>query len=404
MMGTLNISMFGEFSISYKDKLIDEKSQHSRKSFLLLAYLIAFRKKAIPQMELFEVLWKDGESDNPINALRTLLSRTRTILSKLDYPDVSILIKASNGSYFWNNEISVALDTDIFEEHYNILKKSSISDDNKITYGKKALELYTGNFLSNYSDEYWVVPMATYYNSIFINIVNILIDLYTKKDDYLSIVELCNTALAITPYEENFYYNLINALYETGNSKGAIEQYKNAESFLYANFGVSLSSRFSALYKKICNTKNNLEFNLEKIHEDLVEKNRIFGAFMCDYELFKQQFQLEIRASQRNGYPLQVCLVSVVDSKGKIPPLTKLNNYMKSMENVIRSSLRASDIFARFSVSQYIIMLTNTTLENAKMVLGRIDINCRNNISISGVRAEFDLKNYAEVSKEMIRA
>lgn len=401
-MRTLNISMFGELSISYNDKIVDEKSQHSRKTFLLLAYLIAFRKKAIPQFELFEVLWKDNESDNPVNALRTLLSRTRNILSKLDYPDVNRLIKASNGSYYWNKEIPVSLDIDIFEEYYNLLKKESISDDNKITYGKKALELYKGSFLSNLSSEYWVVPMATYYNSIFINIVNILIDLYLKQDDYASIVELCNTAIALSPYQENFYYYLIDALYETGNSKDAIEQYKKAEAFMYANFGVSLSSKFSSLYKKICNTKNNLEFNLEKIHEDLVEKDKIFGAFMCDYELFKQQFQLEIRASQRNNHPLQICLVSVVDQKRNIPPLKKLNNYMSGLENVIRSSLRASDIFARYSVSQYIIMLTNTTLENAKMVLGRIDSNCRKNISVPGLRAEFDLKNYSEVSKEMI--
>jgi DNA-binding SARP family transcriptional activator len=402
-MTNLTISTFGDFSISFNDKTIGDKNIRSKKSCILLSYLITHRKKPVTQMKLFDVLWKDNESNNPLSALKTLLSRTRVALSELGYPDAAKLIKSSNGSYFWNNDIPVTVDIDVFEEYYNLLHQNHVPIEDKIKYAKKAIEIYKGPFLANYSSEYWVIPMSTYYHSLFIEIINTAINFLYNKNDFIDIIKLCKNAITIAPYEEDLYYHLINSQYETGNNKEAIEQYRNVESFFYNTFGVSLSDKFSELYKKINTTKNNLEFDLEKIHDDLIEKEKARGAFLCEYELFKQHFQLEIRASQRNNSSLQICLVSVVNTKGGIPPLNKLNPYIEKLENVIKSSLRASDIFARYSVSQYIIMLPDTSYENAHIVLDRIKNNCKQAINIHGVGVHLDLKNYCEASKELIK-
>lgn len=402
-MANLTISTFGEFSISYNNKSIGDKNIRSKKSCILLAYLITHRKNSVTQIELFDALWKENESDNPLGALKTLLSRTRTTLTELGYADSAKLIKSSNGSYFWNNDIPITVDTDVFEMYYNLLKQNDISIEDKITFSKKAIEIYKGPFLANYSSEYWVIPMSTYYHSLFIEIVDTIIDLLYKKNDFFAIVEICKNAITIAPYEEDFYYYLINSQYEIGNNKEAIEQYRNVENFFYNTFGVSLSDKFTELYKKINTTQNDLEFDLEKINDELIEKEDALGAFLCEFELFKQHFQLEIRASKRNNTSIQILLVSVVNTKGGIPPLSKLNPYIEKLENVIRTSLRASDIFARYSVSQYIIMLPNTSYENANIVLERIKNNCKKVIDFRGISIDLDLKNYSEASQELMK-
>jgi len=142
------------------------------------------------------------------------------------------------------------------------------------------------------------------------------------------------------------------------------------------------------------NTKNNLEFDINVIEESLLEKNQLCGGFLCEYEFFKRQFQLKKRASQRDKSSNQICLVSITDKKGNLPPQKRLNVVMTEIIDAIRLSLRASDMFSRFSVSQYVIMLADASYNNAKMVLDRIQHNCSKYAQNSDVHIKCDLKDY----------
>lgn len=401
-MSKIEVTFFGDFTIKYNNKEISEKSFRSKKMWTLLEYLIAFRNKSIPSLELIDVLWKEDNSENPTNALKTLLHRTRNLLSELNFDNADSPIINANGRYLWNNEIEMAIDTDIFESYYLEIKNKNLSDDEKISSAFKAIILYKGTFLSNSASEYWVIPLSTYYNSIFIEIVHILIELLYNQNRFLEIVEICRNAIAINPYEEDFYYFLINALYETGNCRAAIEHYKNVETFFYNNFGVNLSEKFISLFNKINDTKNDLEFDLGIIEDSLFEKDKISGGFFCEYEFFKKRFQLEIRAAQRNKTPVQICLVSITDERGKLPPQKKLNASVDALIDIVRCSLRSSDLFSRFSVSQFIIMLADTTYDNAKIVLNRIQNNCSKSLKVSGIKIICDLKNYCEDSNTFV--
>lgn len=395
-MSYFYVSMLGEFSISCNDKKICEKSFRSKKIWALLQYLITFRKKEITSLELIEVLWKEDKSENPTNALKTLLHRARGVLANLDYEHSDTLIKSTNGSYFWNTEIDMTVDVDIFEQYYNSIRKGTLSQEEKLNLALNAIDLYKGSFLSNASSDYWVMPLSTYYNTIFIETVHIAVDILYEQNRFFDIVDICKNALSINPYEEDFYYNLINSLFETGDSQSSIEHYKNVETFFYSNFGVNLSEKFLLLYKKICNTKNNLEFDMIIIEQSLFEKEKLRGGFLCEYEFFKNQFQLKVRAVERNDSPLQICLISICDLSGKLPSQQILNVVMQDISEAIRISLRGSDLFSRFSVSQFVVMLSDTSFKNAEIVLNRINSNFSNFNTSSEVSIKFDIKTFCE--------
>ena len=394
-MESIVVHTFGEFSISYGNKSLSEKTIRSKKVKILLAYLLSFRKKEITQLELIDALWRDDESDNPVSALKTLMHRTRTALSELGINGGIQLIKNANGTYYWNNDVDTIIDTECFDEYYKIINSSDVDNDKKLEISLKAISMYKGSYLCNFASEYWVMTVSTYYNTLYSDIIKTATQLLYKKNDYLKIVDICTNAISINPYDEPVYYDLIDSLYESGNSQAALEQYRKAEKFFYSNFGVSLSDRFSELFKKISNTKNNLEFNLDIIEEDLTEKDKAEGAYLCDYEFFRQQFQLEKRASQRKKTPLQICLVSITDTNGNIPPQQIMNTCMQQIEDSIRYSLRTNDIFSRYSVSQYIIMLVNTTFENAGIVIDRINSNCKRKVRLNGLKIECSIKNFS---------
>ena len=51
------------------------------------------------------------------------------------------------------------------------------------------------------------------------------------------------------------------------------------------------------------------------------------------------------------------------------------NSAMSQLHSAIQYSLRRGDVFTRYSVSQYLIMLPTVSFENGEMVLKRIQKN-----------------------------
>ncbi len=395
-MDTIYVSLFGELSIRYKDNVITENTVLSKKSWILLSYLIVNRNREIPQTELFDVLWQEEKSENPVNALKTLLHRTRNILGKLEIENYEKLIKCSRGSYGWNTEFEIEVDCEMFESEYKKLVNSRSTHEEKVCAGMLAVELYKGTFITKYSSEYWVIPLYTYYNQLHSEIVNRTVALLDKNEDYAMISHICKNSIIINPYEESFYYQMINALYNEGNVSGAIEQYKKVEKFFYLNFGQSLSERFSELYSKIFNANNKKQVDIKKVSNSLEESEESNGAFYCEFEFFKQRYQVESRLSKRKKNPLYVILISLDGKKAEFDQAESLEPVMLNVEDILKKSLRSSDVFARYSVSQCIVMLSDTTMDNACAVTERIMKNCKRAIARKGYVIRCDMKSNDE--------
>ena len=105
--------------------------------------------------------------------------------------------------------------------------------------------------------------------------------------------------------------------------------------------------------------------------EDKAEENH-YGAYECEYSVFKRLFWLERRTVSRSGDSVYLCLLSIERSKGDKMKPDVLCRAAERMKMVIQSSLRASDIFSRYSVSQYVVLIPAATYENCEAVMARI--------------------------------
>ena len=68
-----------------------------------------------------------------------------------------------------------------------------------------------------------------------------------------------------------------------------------------------------------------------------------------------------------------------------------LNRAMEHLNGAIRNSLRCSDVYTRYSVSQYIILLPTTTYENGERVVRRILGNFNRNYVRKDVAINYSL-------------
>ena len=141
-------------------------------------------------------------------------------------------------------------------------------------------------------------------------------------------------------------------------------------------FGISPSEKFNTLYKTILSKTHNAENNLTLIRNSLSETAAtVCGAYLCDYAVFKDIYQLKARSAKRNNETIYLCLFTIASDtskRGDKLSVETMNKAMNILNNCIRSSLRSSDVYSRYSVSQYILMLPVSSYENGCMVLKRI--------------------------------
>lgn len=373
----IKVKMLGEFSISSADGTcaISDQNNRSKKVLTLLEYLIAFRTREISQNELIELLWPDDDSDEPANTLKTLLHRARSALDELGKGMGKQAIICRRGTYAWNNACETIVDAEEFERHCH--KAASSEGTEKLLHLLEAIKLYRGDFLPKTATELWAVPIVTYYHSMYLNSVHEAVELLTHQARFDEIIEICQQAVAIDPFDEQLHLSMIQTLMANGMQQQAMNHYSQVTELYLNKFGINPSPELTALYKEIVKAHKSTEMNLNIIRDELKESEILRGAFFCEYEFFKDIYRLQARAVVRSGGVVQIALMTVMDSGGHRLNQKQMAVTMGRLQDVIKASLRNSDVFCRFSVSQYLIMLPSASLEDSEMVLQRVSGNFR---------------------------
>ena len=109
MPRNIEIQLLGGFSITVDGTLHDNLPTKSRRGVSLLTYLILQRGKAVSVQRLSRELWGSRRSENPENALKTLISRLRTLLNGVS-GGLGSAIQSEQGGYRWENLPGVRVD------------------------------------------------------------------------------------------------------------------------------------------------------------------------------------------------------------------------------------------------------------------------------------------------------
>lgn len=367
-MKMLKICMLGEFSITCGDKSINDSDSRSSKLWHVLEYLITFRDKKVSQDELLELFWSNEEVSEPASALKMLMFRLRSKLSELDYLSGKSMVRQSRGTYSWNSDMDFDIDVELFELYEKKGFAPDASDEVRLGSLLKAFNIYKGLFLPKSSSQLWVAPIQVYYHGIYKKIVDELVRILTEKRDYDLLAEVTGKAVNIDAFDETFHYYYIKAMADGGNQAGAIAQYYLTKELFYNSYGINLSPRMLELYGEIVKGDNKAQKDLNIIKQDLREQGEVSGAFYCEYEFFKNIYRLESRSLESTGKSIFIGLISIEDYKSQ----KDLSAVMDKLLEIVHCNLRKDDVYARYSVSQLIVMMPSVTYEDGNVVLSRI--------------------------------
>lgn len=317
-MNELRVRMLGQFTLwqpGMEQPQAIRLTGRSGRLWTLVAYLILQQEKGATTQELIDILWPEAESANPASTLQNNASRARAALEALGFADGKHLIRYEDGCYRWAPERETWLDAAEFER----LVRQALGETEAARFqalARQAVGLYQGDLLP-----------------------------------------------------EEFSVLLMQALTRGREPQRALEHYESVRQLYLDSYGMTPSTELETeknaalqeLYGRGMDEQELQAFLRDDYHEN--------AAFCCDNGTFREIVKLYLRSMRRNESQAQMMMVRL-QNPAKDPERNAV--YMKQMEQVLQSSLRAGDPFTRLGAGQFWALLPGAGVENREAIQERI--------------------------------
>lgn len=332
-----------------------------KKTLSFLQYLIVNHGRNISSEELMEQFWPETDSSNPANSLKNMIFKTRQML-KLIFPSHENLILTLQGCFAWNPSVRVLLDSEEFE--YLCLNVRKRTGEDYMEDLLSAAHLYKGDFLSG-NDSAWALSLRRYYQTLYLDICKMVLPLLQEKEHWTEIISISEQASGVNVGADTFLVYEMQALIAMGQPGQAVSVYEKFREMLWEEFEIEPEEQMAQMYllaQGMCRNQVDERDILKLVSEREAEEH----AFFCTFGVFQSIVALEKRHLERSGQSSVLLLVSL---GRKVTPTTDA----RRLERILEDGLRTGDPIARLNAGSYVAMLTGASVENAGIVIERLD-------------------------------
>ncbi len=365
------ITTLGGFDVFKNNASLTAMHPGSKKIWELFKFMLTHRTRSFTPETLMESLWPSEDYSDPRGTLRRQMHRLRQILEESGSVDqCGNLIIFTNGYYRWNSDADIVIDSEIFEkkvQQADLLKQSN--PKGSLSHYLEAIELYQGEYLPDCTEHQWVFSVRNLYRRLFLKAVISAGELVGTSNDFNMLLPICEKAIQLDYYEEDFHLLYMETLMRIGEKKTALQHYEQVTGFFYHEMGVKPSSAFKSIYKKILATQE-VHQSIDTLHTELESDESSESAFYCEPIIFRSIYDLEKRRSERSGYQTVISLITVGDLESSYSATSESD--LKMFTKHLTHSLRKGDVVTRWNEKQLLVLLPGLTEETMKKVLSRV--------------------------------
>lgn len=380
-MKTLHVTMFGGFSLRYGDQDVVLGRYSGTKYVYLFQLIWLHGDQGVSKAQIIRSLYDAEELANPVNTFNNLLYQARRQMVMAGLPPKRYIVRRKK-LYMADPEIPLDLDTRNFEKGIEEAR-AALDSRKKYELYCKALQLYQGVLLPESSTEAWVVTESVRLQKLFEEAIRYAGSFARKSGDYDAMYRIYGQAARIYP-DNDWQANQIDALICKENYEQAYELYCKTVKRYSEEMGLPPSEQMLENYRRMSLRLTHQESRLSEIQSSLKE-DLTTGAYYTALPGFIDIYRVLARNMERLGNSVFLLLCDLVDYEGKpFMNQEKLKARSESLRRCISSSLRKGDIFTRYSVSQYMVLLIGCNDEGCDVVAKRISLRLA---SIEGTRA-----------------
>ena len=369
----MQMNIFGGFSLSDGQVSVNESTLHSNKLNRLLIYILLHRDRDLSHQELIDTFWQEEHSRNPEGALKNLVYRLR---SELRVFGTQELILTLPGAYRWNPEVRLQTDYEEMDALTEAVKKEDMPE-RKRYLAEKAIALYKKEAPFRASQESWLLSRLTYYRLQYLETVKVLCGIYEKEQEWDAIERVTTQALDVDGLDEDLHYWRIKSQIGAQNYEQALQYYDYGKKLFYDHLGIRDVERFHEIYNDILSLSTNQMSDISSLVDSVTEKEEPREVFVCEYPVFREIYRVEARRIRRTGiaeYMLLITMKSSSTSKSDAQSLEeRIRIGMQILEDLLKRTLRAGDVVAQYSNTQYVVLLPACKYESTGLVADRIE-------------------------------
>ena len=238
---TLRIRLLGELDL--RSGGVPLPPLESARAGSLLAYLLLHHAAPQPRQHLAFLLWPDSTESQARTNLRHVLHHLRHAL-----PDPDRFLDVTAHTLQWRAETPCWLDIAAFEAA--LARAEAESPDGGLAALRDAVELYTGDLLEGWYDE-WLLADRERLRQRYLAALERLIALHEARGELVQAIQDAERLLRHDPLHEESY-RLLMRLYDTrGDRARALRVYHACTATLERELGVEPSAATRAAYEAL---------------------------------------------------------------------------------------------------------------------------------------------------------
>lgn len=366
-MSTIRLRLLGSFQVAVDGVSMTEVLGHSPKGIQLMQYLILNRGQMETTAALTRAMWPDSDATRPESALKTLISRLRTLMQQVS-PALGACLKTVRGGYQWETQPDVSVDAEEFLAIAEDLRgRIDVDNDLQTCAFRKMMSLYTGRLLRNQEQPEWMKRRADELHQLYLNVVEEALQKLADAGREAQMVGICREALDADPLNSSLNMRLMDALVHTGRESEALQQYRYV-SELHGSPDDSASA-LDDYYSRMLQSGRDLQASLTSVKNELLQGIDKPGALVCDRVVFGELFRLAQRSLERTDSPITLG-VAMLTGLEKSP--WQLDAAINGLINVMVAKLRRGDIITRLNATQVAFLLPQASETDAGTVADRL--------------------------------
>lgn len=360
----MEVQMLGGFVLR-RGEASAEVPARARKVYLLLAYLLRARDRAVPWGELAGLLWP-GEVQGPalLNSLKALLHRARGCLEGVGAGGALL---NREGSFRWSPDFPVTVDA---EEFVSLCRRGEEDAAGRAELWTRAAGLYRGTCLPAAEGEPWAAEQARELHALWLEKLLAVLPLLEEEGRWADIAALAEHGLELEPCREDLCRRQMDALEHMGRRREAVEVYEQFQAQLLERTGALPSDSLRELCRAARNGAEGPAVSPAGF-PDLLREPPAEGALLCGFDFFRVICFSLTRMAERSGMALFAALFTLSGAQDGSLPRFSLNRAMDNLQGVLLGVLRRGDAVARCSASQFALLLPQAGFEDARRVCAR---------------------------------
>lgn len=373
-MERIRIQMLGGFILKTDKQKMDLIALLGKQTAAFLACLCLNHGTLVTKERLIELFWED--SKNPLNAMKFTVHRLRKYLEELPVAGADEWIVTQRGGYSF---VCSNLELDIDE-----LNKPLIPENLDGDQVEALAKLYPGEFLPGL-DQSWIYTYREQYWQLYLQRVQAAALSLAEHHHEEQAETLLLKALQHDLYQDQLNYLYLKILLDQKKYARAIQHYEKISDSFYKEFGMEFQGKSQSLvyFVKADNEDQELTpldslSQLEGISEP--------SAFYCERPVFAKLVQSKCLEARRSAEPIVLLIthLKVLDAELSAQDCGDL------MNRIIRSGLRANDVYTRFSKTQFGILMTVREKSDTALVMDRLTRRFYKKIASSRCRLHYD--------------